>query len=176
MRVISGRARGTKLNTLEGLDTRPTGERVKEALFSMIADRIPDSTVLDLFSGCGGLAIEALSRGAEKAHLIDLSPKACDIIRSNLSKTRLDDSSTLFKTDAFDFLKETSTCYDIIFLDPPYRHKLCDKAMEIIYERGLLKEDGIIVCETSSEEEIKTDFNILKQRRYGTTLITLYLR
>lgn len=174
MRVVSGKARGTKLNTLEGFDTRPTTDRVKEALFSVIAEFVPESAVLDLFSGSGALAIEALSRGADCAVLIENNPKASDVIRFNLEKTRLNESALLYNSDAFLFLLETDRQFDIIFLDPPYRHKMCDKALEIIVKRSILKKDGIVICETSVEEEISTTLTVFKQKKYGKTKFTIY--
>ena len=174
MRVVSGKARGTKLNTLEGLDTRPTADRVKEALFSVICEYVPESIVLDLFSGSGALAIEALSRGADRAVLIEKNPKAGEVIRSNLEKTRLNTDAELIITDAFDFISITDRQFDIIFLDPPYRHGLCDRAMDIIIKRNLLAEDGIIICETSIEEEIKTELALFKEKKYGKTKFLIY--
>ena len=174
MRVVSGKARGTKLNTLEGLETRPTSDRVKEALFSVIAEYVPNSSVLDVFSGSGALAIEALSRGADRAVLLEKNPKAGEVIRFNLEKTRLSDSARLIITDAFDFLAKTDKRFDIIFLDPPYRFKLCDKAMDIIRKRNILAEDGIIICETSFDEEIETDFTLFKEKKYGNTKFFIY--
>ena len=174
MRVISGKARGTKLNTLEGLDTRPTTDRVKEALFSVIAEYIPESRVLDLFSGSGALAIEALSRGALNAALVEKNFKAAEIIRFNLEKTKLTSDAKLYISDAFDFLPKTDMQYDIIFLDPPYRQGFCDKALNIISENNILSKGGIVVCETSYEEEITTDFALFKEKKYGKTKFMIY--
>lgn len=175
MRVISGIARGKKLSTLEGLETRPTLDRVKEALFNILQFDIKDTNVLDLFSGSGALAIEALSRGANSAVLCDKSPKAIKIINKNLEDTRLNDKAEVINKDylqALSELRNESKKFDIIFLDPPYKSNFIEKSIENILKCNLLAEDGIIIAETDNEyiiEQIKKnkDIEIYDARKYG---------
>ncbi len=174
MRVISGTAKGTVLYSLEGDTTRPTLDRVKEALFNIIQTKIPEAEILDLFSGSGALGIEALSRGAKKAVLCDKSKKATHIINQNLEKTHLKGEALLIQEDykiALNSLKERFQ-FDIIFLDPPYAKDFAKIAVEKIIEFELLKQDGMMIIETDEEErmleQIK-DLNVIVKdiRKYG---------
>lgn len=174
MRIISGTARGTKLVTLEGEETRPTLDRVKEPLFSILQMELLGATVLDLFSGSGALALEALSRGAEKAILCDASKKAIRVIEDNVKKTRMQDKAEVILADykvALKRLKEKNRLFDIVFLDPPYATDYDIQAIEIIQKDNLLSANGMIVVETDSDEKIaqieKMNINILKIRKYG---------
>jgi len=175
MRVISGTARGKKLVSLEGLETRPTLDRVKEALFNVLQFDIKNANILDLFSGSGALGIEALSRGAEKAVLCDFSKKAYEVIAKNVEATKLKDKSKLLNKDYLEvlkFLKKESEKFNIIFLDPPYKTDYIYKSIEKIIEYDLLAEEGIIVAETDDEnkiEEIKKiqNIEIYDARKYG---------
>lgn len=175
MRVISGTARGKKLISLEGLETRPTLDRVKEALFNILQFDIKNANILDLFSGSGALGIEALSRGAEKAVLCDSSKKACEVIGKNIEATRVKNKSNLLNKDyleVLEFLKKESEKFNIIFLDPPYKTDYIFKSIEKIIEYDLLAEEGIIVAETDDEdkiEEIKKiqNIEIYDARKYG---------
>ncbi len=154
MRIISGIARGTKLETLEGLDTRPTLDRVKEALFSIIQNSIYDANILDLFSGSGALAIESISRGAKKAVSCDSSKKAIEIIKQNVKKTHFEDKIKIIHKDYKKCLEELKgEKFDIIFLDPPYRTDFGIEAVKIIIEKELLSDEGIIIFETDKKEE-----------------------
>lgn len=180
MRIIGGQRRGTKLNTLEGIETRPTLDRVKEALFSKINFDLPDSVVLDLFSGSGALALESLSRGAKKAYLCDSSFKAVKIIEKNIEKTKFEKETVLIPKDyinALEKFKSENIKFDIIFLDPPYKSDYNIKAVDLILKYHLLNEDGIIIVETDTEEEILSRFenfnlDIYDIKRYGrVTLI-----
>lgn len=180
MRIIGGQRRGTKLNTLEGIETRPTLDRVKEALFSKINFDLPDSVVLDLFSGSGALALESLSRGAKKAYLCDSSFKAVKIIEKNIEKTKFEKETVLIPKDyinALEKFKSENIKFDIIFLDPPYKSDYNIKAVDLILKYHLLNEDGIIIVETDTEEEILSGFenfnlDIYDIKRYGrVTLI-----
>ena len=132
MRIISGTARGTKLYTLEGNNTRPTLDRVKEPLFSIIQNKIKDAIVLDLFSGSGALALEALSRGAKKAILCDNSPKAIEIIKKNIEKTHFEQTTEILCMDYKKCLNKINERINIIFLDPPYENNIAVKSLEII--------------------------------------------
>jgi 16S rRNA (guanine(966)-N(2))-methyltransferase RsmD len=129
MRVITGTARGRTLKTPEGDHTRPTAERVKEAVFSIIQFEIEGRRVLDLFAGSGQLGIEALSRGATSAVFIESDKAAAEVVRENLQKTRLEDKATVLQTDAIAFLASTASVFDIVFLDPPYAANLLQKAL-----------------------------------------------
>ena len=179
MRVISGTARGKKLNSLEGLETRPTLDRVKEAVFNILQFNIKESSILDLFSGSGALAIEALSRGAKQAVVCDNSSKAIRIIKENLEATRLIEKVEIINKDyvqALEKLKNKSKKFDIIFLDPPYKTDYVIKSINYILEYKLLAEDGIIVVETDDENKIKEiennkDLDVYDTRKYGIVYV-----
>ncbi|MBO5478490.1 MAG: 16S rRNA (guanine(966)-N(2))-methyltransferase RsmD [Clostridia bacterium] len=174
MRVISGTAKGSILYSLEGNNTRPTLDRVKEALFNIIQTDMQDAEILDLFSGSGALAIEALSRGAKKAVLCDNSKAAIGIIEKNLEKTHLKEKAIVIKDDykkALHFLKNKFQ-FDFIFLDPPYAGDFVKKAVEESIALDLLKKDGIIIIETDEEERILKELknmnvNVYDLRKYG---------
>ena len=174
MRVISGKSRGTSLYSLEGIHTRPTTDRVKESMFSIINFNIPDSVVLDLFSGSGALGIEAISRGAKKCYFIENSKQAADIIKKNIEKTNSSENAILKLMDFKAFLNSVQEKFDVILLDPPYNKKMCDEAMKIIFERSLLNDEGIIVCETEFGEVINTDFTKMKGYKYGKIALSVY--
>ncbi len=173
MRIITGTARGIKLTTLEGDTTRPTAERVKEAVFSMIQFEIEGRTVLDLFAGSGQLALEALSRGAAKATIIDASREAMNVIMENAKKTRLFDRCRISCADYASFIRgaQGREKYDIIFLDPPYGAGLMPEALRKLDRGELFASGAVIVCETDngtdarpsrrnrSEEEIEAQEN-----------------
>ena len=175
MRVISGKARGTKLNTIESNLTRPTLDRVKESLFNIIQNEIEDSVVLDLFAGSGAIAIEFLSRGAKRAYLCDKSKDACKIINQNLQKTKFTNNATVLNNDykkCLHELKNINEKFDIVFLDPPYEANLSIDAIKIIKQLDLLKEQGNIIIETdqvSRELENLNELGIKEKdcRRYG---------
>ncbi len=179
MRVISGTARGKKLSSLEGLATRPTLDRVKEALFSILQFDLKDACILDLFSGSGALGIEALSRGAKEVFFCDNSYKAIQIINKNLNDTKLIDKAKVLNKDYIDTLKQlskNSQKFDIIFLDPPYKSDYAIKAIDNIIKYNLLKDDGIIVLETDDKnkiDEIKkyNELEVYDTRKYGIVLI-----
>lgn len=176
MRIIGGKMRGTKLQTLEGFETtRPTLDRVKESLFNIISMRISDSTVLDLFSGSGAIGIEFISRGAKKVYMCDESPKAIKVINQNVEKTRCKDSTIIInkKSSALlEILKKNNEKFDIIFLDPPYQTNLAEQSVSYIIENGLLKHDGIIIIETDNQDNvvkglIDEKIEVYDIRKYG---------
>lgn len=168
MRVISGSLRGLKLSCPEGLKTRPTLDRVKEALFSMLFDKTADASVLDLFAGSGALGIEALSRYAAHCTFVDKDKEALSVIKSNIQKCRLCDRADIIESDSINFLEKTSGCYDIIFLDPPYGAGLYEQVLKIIKARGLLKDNGVVIAECDSSYEIApVGFCIVKNKTYG---------
>jgi 16S rRNA (guanine(966)-N(2))-methyltransferase RsmD len=177
MRVITGKARGINLKTPEGLQTRPTADRVKEALFSIIQFDIPGARVLDLFGGTGQLGIEALSRGAKSATFVDASNTACNLIRENLRRTRLQEESRVICSDYLAFLGRCSEKYDIIFLDPPYAEVFLENALNRITEIDILQSGGIIITERPLEKELSMDFpgySRSKDYKYGKVLLTIY--
>lgn len=182
MRIISGLARGTKLYTLEGEQTRPTLDRVKEALFNIIQNEIPNSTFLDLFSGSGAIGLEAASRGAKKAILCDNAKKAIQIIKKNIEKTHLQNKIELYQLDYEELLKnKINEELDIVFIDPPYQTDYAIKSIKIILENKLVNENTIIIVETDREEIIKhiekMQVDIEDKRKYGrATLVFLKAR
>ena len=167
MRIISGSARGLKLLTPDGLDTRPTADRVKEALFSSLSDKIPSSLVLDAFSGSGALGIEALSRGAARAVMTDSDPKAFSLCRENLLKSRLSDRGEVILTDALSYIDKTKDIFDIIFLDPPYASGLYEPFLKKA-ERHLAP-GGIIIVEYEEKNlpVIPACYRVIKEKKYG---------
>lgn len=173
MRIIGGTARGTKLYTLEGENTRPTLDRVKESLFNIIQRDIPQSVFLDLFSGSGAIGLEAVSRGAKKAILCDNSKDAVNIIKKNIEKTHFQDNIELYKLDYETLLKDKiQEKLDIIYIDPPYKTNYIQNAVNIILEKNLIDEKSIIILETDDEKRIieqmkNLNINITNQRKYG---------
>lgn len=153
MRVIAGTKRSMPLKTIDGLATRPTQDRTKETLFNVIQNDVPGSTFLDLFSGSGAIAIEALSRGARKAYLVENSREASACIKENLAFTKLTDDAVLMETDAMTALKrlEGKTVFDIVFMDPPYNHEYEKEVLTYLSASRLIDEYSIIVVEASNE-------------------------
>lgn len=154
MRVITGIARGTVLTAPEGLDVRPTTDKVKEGIFSAIQFELEDRYVLDLFAGSGQLGIEALSRGAKHAIFVDSSVRSVKSVNDNLRKTKLDKYSEVISRDSFDYISLTARTFDIIFLDPPYRHGHIDRVLPMAAAK--LNKGGLIVCEYESDAEPPT--------------------
>ena len=179
MRVITGSARGVTLKTPQGQATRPTTERVKEALFSAIQFDIPGARVLDLFAGTGQLGIEALSRGAQRAVFVDQQKAAADLVRENLRRTRLTDRAQVIQGEYGAYIAQCREKFDIIFLDPPYAETFLENALKRISEIDILSDNGIIVAESPVGKTLPGDFPGLFQKksyRYGITAITLYGR
>ena len=177
MRVITGKARGVQLKTPEGMLTRPTADRVKEALFSIINFDLPGAVVLDLFGGTGQLGIEALSRGANSAVFVDQREDACKIIRENLRRTKLESQGRVVRSDYLDYLRRSREKFDIILLDPPYAEVFLENALKCITEIDILKSGGIIVAERPVEKELPFEFEGYTRSRdykYGKTLLTIY--
>ena len=177
MRVISGTARGITLKTPEGMQTRPTADRVKEAMFSIIHFDIPGAKVLDLFGGTGQLGIEALSRGASGATFVDHSEAACRLIRENLRRTKFEAAGKVIRGDYLEYLSRCREQYDIILLDPPYAEVFLENALKRITEIDILRSGGIIVAERPVGKELPWDFEGFTRSRdykYGQILLTLY--
>lgn len=177
MRVITGSARGTKLNTLPGNDVRPTAEQVKEALFSSIHFQLEGSNVLDLFAGSGQLGIEALSRGAAFAAFCESSKAAGNIVEQNINACRFEkERYHIHKGDFSSFLKTTSCKFDFCFLDPPYMAGLYKPAFEGL--NNVMKENGVILCEHPKEislEERYGSFVKVKDYRFSRIIISKYI-
>ena len=177
MRVITGKARGVQLKTPEGMLTRPTADRVKEALFSIINFDLPGASVLDLFAGTGQLGIEAISRGANRAVFIDAREDACKIIRENIRRTKFENQARVIRSDYLEYLRRCKEKFDIILLDPPYAEVFLENALKSITEIDILQSGGIIIAERPIEKELLLDFEGFtrsKDYKYGKTLLTIY--
>lgn len=173
MRIISGKARGTKLYTLEGIATRPTLDRVKESLFNIIQNDIPGCVFLDLFAGSGAIGLEAASRGARKVILCEKSKDAANIVKKNIQKTHLQDVVEVIPNSAEQFLKTGLTEKpDIVYIDPPYQSHLVEETLDILLEKQLLKTESILIIETDQKEQILKELEgklieITDIRKYG---------
>ena len=179
MRVIAGSARGTVLKTPEGMLTRPTADRVKEAVFSILHFDVQNAVVLDLFGGTGQLGIEALSRGARRAVFVDHQQKACELIKENLRRTKFTGQGSVVRGDYLEYLRRCREKFDIILLDPPYAEIFLENALKCIAEIDILRDDGIIVTERPVEKALDIrmpGFTRSRDYKYGKTLITLYRR
>ena len=177
MRVIAGTARGIPLKTPAGQDTRPTADRVKEALFSILHFEIPGAVVLDLFGGTGQLGIEALSRGAKRAVFVDHSQLVCKLIRDNLQKTSFTEKATVQCSDYMAFLRNCKEKFDVILLDPPYAEDFLENSLKTITEIDILQSGGIIATERPLGKVILDQipgYSRSKDYKYGNTVITLF--
>ncbi len=177
MRVITGKAKGTVLATPDGMLTRPTSDRVKEALFSIVQFDLPGARVLDLFGGTGQLGIEALSRGASSAVFVDSREDACRLIRENLRRTKMEHCGKVVRCDYLEYLKRCNERFDIVILDPPYAEVFLENALKMLVEIDILQSGGIIIAERPLGKDLPWDFEGFTRSRdykYGNTLITLY--
>ncbi|OWR27085.1 16S rRNA (guanine(966)-N(2))-methyltransferase RsmD [Saccharibacillus sp. O23] len=180
MRVVAGEAKGRPLKAVPGSGTRPTTDKVKEAIFSMIGPFFEGGTTLDLFAGTGGLAIEALSRGMEHAILVDADAKSIEVVRANLKATGFERRAEVYRNDAQRALKALSkrdTKLDLIFLDPPYRMKNGDELMRQMEETGLLESGAVVVLEYESSYEYPEtvgSFSLRRKAVYGETAVSIY--
>ena len=182
MRIITGRARGVKLLSLEGVETRPTAERAKEAVFSMLQFEIEDRNVLDLFSGSGQLGLEAVSRGAARAVLVDRSRDAVEIIKKNCLKTKLAPFCEVLCTDYAEFLRSCKgkRKFNLVFLDPPYGLGLVPDAIRQMLRYRVIEQGCTLVCETADfshvfggDESLASKFEIVREARYGVACVTV---
>ena len=177
MRIISGKARGTKLYTLEGMNTRPTLDRVKESIFNIIQNEIDGAKVLDLFAGSGAIGLEFLSRGAKEAVLCDKSKEAIEVIRKNINKIHMEEKTKVFNTDFETCLEKIKNQqFDIIYLDPPYATNYIVKSLKKIIEFGIITKDSTIIIETDDETRIlkeieNLEIKIVDKRKYGRATI-----
>lgn len=172
MRIISGKARGTKLKTLEGEKTRPTLDRVKESIFNIIQNEIEETIFVDLFSGSGAIGLEAISRGAKKAILCDKAKEAIEIIKINTEKTHAQGKVEIINADFEQCLKKIKEEVDYIYIDPPYQTDYIQKSLEILEKTQIIKEDTKIILETDDEKRIlkqieKLKYEIVDKRKYG---------
>lgn len=178
MRVIAGTARRLQLKTIEGSDTRPTTDRIKETLFNMIQHELADTTFLDLFSGSGGIGIEALSRGAKRAWFVENNPKAVKCIKENLQTTKLMDKAEIMNVDYLGALRrlEGQKALDYIFMDPPYNHEFEREVLRYLAASSLADEQTVIIIEASLETDfsfIETEnlpFEVIKYKKYKTNM------
>jgi 16S rRNA (guanine966-N2)-methyltransferase len=173
MRVIAGSARRLLLKTPEGMDTRPTTDRIKETLFNMLMPYIPGSVFVDLFSGSGGIGIEALSRGATKAYFVESNPKAVACITDNIEHTHFTDKAVVLKQDVFAALRGSIREHiDVIFMDPPYNQEYEKRVLEILKDASYVDEDTLIVVEASLETSFDyvedLGFAVEKEKKYKT--------
>ena len=178
MRVVAGKARGLKLSTIEGNSTRPTKDMVKEALFSIISDKVYDSVFLDLFAGSGAIGIEALSRGAKEAVFVDNNKDCIKVINENLSKAKMAVYSTICNMDYITALnKLNDRKFDIIFIDPPYNKGMGVLAIEKVSQEELLADGGIIVYESDKVEvvpEVIGRYKRYNYKKYGRNILNFY--
>ena len=177
MRVISGKAKGISLKTPDGMSTRPTADRVKEALFSIVQFDIPNAKILDLFGGTGQLGIEALSREAKSAVFVDEREDACKLIRENLKRSKLESYAKVIRSDYAVFLKNCRETFDIIILDPPYAEKFLENSLKLITEIDISQSGGIIVTERPADKELEFEFSGYsrsKDYKYSKTILTIF--
>lgn len=182
MRIIAGSAKGKTIKCRKGTETRPTMDRVKEALFSILLPYLEDARVLDLFSGTGNIALEAISRGAKKAVMIEKDKDALRVIIENVNNLGFEDKCRAYKNEterAVEILGKKREKFDIIFMDPPYIEEVCTKVIKKIEKAGLLAEGGIIICEHHKYEDMAMEIGEFKQvdeRSYGKKTLTFYSR
>lgn len=185
MRIITGKAKGIRLATLDGEATRPTSERTKEAVFSMLQFDIEGRRVLDLFAGSGQMGLEALSRGAQSATFVDHAKAAISVIKQNIEKTRLEGANVVC-ADSLEYLRtegrkrNESAKFDIVFLDPPYADKIIPHALELLLSGRLIKRTSLIVCESASSDdvfcgksELEARFEVLRSMKHGIAYVNL---
>ncbi|RDW17942.1 16S rRNA (guanine(966)-N(2))-methyltransferase RsmD [Oceanobacillus chungangensis] len=183
MRVIAGEFKGRQLKAVPGKSTRPTTDKVKEAVFQVMGPFFEGGAVLDLFAGSGSLGIEAISRGMDSGIFVDKNPKAIHTISDNVKTVKIEDKVELFRTDAVRALKaiaKRDLQFDLILLDPPYKKVEYDKVLKQIIESNLIKKNGIIYCEHDLEDELAASYgplSLIKHENYGGTIgITIYQR
>lgn len=178
MRIIAGKNRGRKLQTLEGLATRPTLDGTKEAIFSSLGGMLPDYTILDIFGGSGALSLESISRGAKKAYILDNNIEAIEIIKKNAQALNSMKELTILYGDYKQIIGrfKNSKMFDIIFIDPPFKLKVINELIDYIIDNELLAEDGYIVAEYPKEDVVRTDyegFRVKLCRRYSSSEVLI---
>lgn len=181
MRIITGSAKGAKLKAPQGLDTRPTADRVKESVFNILGDIVVDANVLDLFAGTGNLGLEALSRGAKTAVFVDHGSESIGIIKENATHTKLIEHTEIYRNDvlrALDKFVQTNRSFDLLFCDPPYKKGFVQAILEKLDKDPIMAPNGIVVMEHSRHELVEDQWENLQLRRterYGATLISFLL-
>jgi len=181
MRIISGRARGTKLVTVEGLDTRPTTDRVKEAIFSMLHSDVFEARALDLFAGSGALGLELISRGGNHATFVEQSRQALGCIQKNIEKTHFEEETTCIQSSVEQALERLKgSLFDIVFMDPPYHKGFIKSTTSQLEQYDILKINGIIVVEHHMNDDeinaVDSVFELVKQKKYGITGVSVFRR
>jgi 16S rRNA (guanine966-N2)-methyltransferase len=182
MRIISGSCRGRKLTPIEGLDIRPTSDRIRETVFNILGPRVKNARVLDLFAGTGALGLEALSRGAAHAVFVDVSAFACRTIRQNIDRCRFFGQADLIQQDLIFPLHDPaviSRCFDLIFIDPPYHRGYIKKIVEKQNIAAILSDSGIMVAEHATKESLSfplDGLDIFRQKKYSKTTISFLTR
>ena len=179
MRVISGLARGRRLKELQGMETRPTTDKVKESLFNVIQFDIEGRNILDLFAGTGQLGIEALSRGATRCTFLDQRRDAVNLIKENLKTCGLAEQAHVMQGDSIAYLNSCREKFDVIFLDPPYQLDLLERSIELITKFDILREHGIIVCESAVDKvlpALEAPYEWGREYRYGKIKLTICRR
>ena len=179
MRIITGDFKGRRLEMPENYNIIPTTEKVKEAVFSIIAGNLEDAVCVDLFAGTGNLGLEALSRGAKKCYFGDNSRESINLIKNNVKMCRAEDKSVIIAGDYSKILGRINEKVDIFFLDPPYKDGLYENCLEIIDSLDLLSEEGIIVAEHGVRDyvpETVGSLEIIKERKYGKIMVTIYAK
>lgn len=180
MRIITGIAKGCKLKAPKGLVTRPTADRVKESLFSIIQNKIYASDVLDIFAGSGNLGLEALSRGANKAFFVDQSTESIHVIKDNAEHTKLIEKCNIYKMDVFSALRKFMNMnlqFNLVFCDPPYHKGFSEKVLFLLDDLQILSNEALVIVEHSREDILSENLihlKLKKQQKYGTTIISIY--
>lgn len=178
--MVAGSAKGHKLRTLSDNSTRPTSDRVKEALFSIIANYIPDANVIDLYAGTGSLGIEALSRGAKKVFFVDKSKECYELIKENLEHTKLADKAEIIASSVQEIIPRIArqmSKFDIIFMDPPYRKDLIKETLAILSNDDIMNENCIIIAEHDKSDEVPSDvgrIKLIRTQKYKDTILSIY--
>ncbi len=181
MRVIAGKYRGRKLENFEGMDIRPTSDRVKESLFNILGHKLMGCSFLDLFGGTGSIGIEAVSRGAEKVVFVDTGVKSIKVLRSNLESLKITERVEIYNTDyenALSKMGSANSLFDFIFIDPPYNKQIAQNALGIISDLGILHSEGIIVVEHDVLDSMPDRVGILvkdREKKYGSTMLSMYI-
>lgn len=182
MRIIAGEAKGKKIECRKGLETRPTQDNVKESLFSIIAPYIPDAKILDLFSGTGNIALEALSRGASRAVMLEKDSEALKYIIKNINNLGYEGKSRAYKNDVIrgiEILGRKKEKFNIIFMDPPYKDEMCSRVIKAIKRADILLENGLIICEHHQLEKLENEiegFRKSDEREYRKKILTFYTK
>ena len=177
MRIIAGELKGRRLKTPDDNRVRPTTDKVKEAVFSMISPYLYDSVAVDLFAGTGNLGLEAISRGARQVYFADKDRRSIALIKENTTYCKVEDRSVILWSDYRDALAKIRGPVDIIFLDPPYGSGFLEDALETIASCGILSDEGIVVAEHGIEENLPDSFGALsaiKKKKYGKIGISVY--